>query len=430
MVACAYELFPLFLLLLATVPAAIIVTPLCSGLARAVAKRCPPARLAAAAAVAGAGLVLCSLQLLHYHSLTSPVSVELTDVSVARLGLSKGPRMGYQLFNPSLARFNGTLVVSVREGKPGNCPGATSFLFGRLYATWDSRALLASIPDAGLLSVSSSPLNVRRDLTDDTDDFLHTGVEDMRLIAGADGKSLYGTLVQGGQLHVTTLAPDLSEVVRVRVWPLARGVWRRDWMHLPFASAPASSPARLAFVRSLSPLSIVAVNPSTGHTTLIFAENRSSASVSGRLVGGTNFLPHPSDENKYFGLVLETEERSTILRVNIERSWTHVVEIERVAGGAWRVSAVSGRVSIPATMEERESGRVQRLHKAMSMVYERRGSTEHVLVGVGHMDCTAHVVRVKTSDLLSTLKRAAAATATAKMAPASAASSAASALGD
>eukprot|EP00727_Mastigamoeba_balamuthi_P010998 m51a1_g6520 hypothetical protein (403) ;mRNA; f:278640-280635 len=362
-------------------------------LARSRRQRAKLRPLASAVTALASLLLLVFLHLAYLHRLTVPSGIDF-EVRSSVLAMDRPSESGYYLFNPSLARYRGSLVLAIREGNLNNCPSFASWLDLRRFAKVDSRVLLARAPDSA--AALARPLHAQRTLTNDAEGVFYHGVDDPRVIVGPDNASLYATVVQNNRLFVSTFSDNLEETMRVKVVPQWPGAYpkQKNWMHVPRPQQRAGS---LLFVQWLNPLALAELDPATGHARLAFATNRTVDMPAG-LRGSTNFIPHPTIPGRYFAIAHEKEELYPPIVISFFKS--RMVEIEE-REGEWAVTGMSDPFALPSGAE---TTRVHRIHYPTSMVYESDADKATLMIGMGFMDCSAHIVHVRTADLLALIK--------------------------
>lgn len=261
----------------------------------------------------------------------------------------------------------------------------------------------------------------------------HRGYQDGRLFAlgrtlvnGTPAARVGITLAVHHYMHVGEFAvrvdaagachvAHVHEPVPVHLRGTPPNTKQKNWMHLPPYPNPATSTTtegtnnngndtndssndgteaqRPRFVQWINPLTVVALNTSTGVAETV-ARAPHSAAFSDSLRGSTNFLRHPREPHRLFALVHNRDESRALVVVPYYTS--AILEIHEHANGTYSLAAVSHNFRLPAASNATIS---HRIHFPMSLAYAD-SSMQDIDIAMGYMDCTAHIVTVRTEDFL------------------------------
>lgn len=178
------------------------------------------------------------------------------------------------------------------------------------------------------------------------------------------------------------------------------GAPEKNWMHIPY-QAPGDT--RLLFVNSLDPLEILATDPGTGTSTMLYSQQNGTGREywGHRLSGSTPFIATS-------GLLLAGDERAVFFGLAHARQdhpvfgfgfGTYVLYLARIAlldDGSWRLAVSDMFFNLP-TDESDESKRIN----FPTTVIETPERPDEFLVSLGEMDCTSHVVSLERAGVLS-----------------------------
>ncbi|KAG1657714.1 hypothetical protein FOA52_002518 [Chlamydomonas sp. UWO 241] len=361
------------------------------------------------------GLLLLSYVLLTYNrTIALPAHPLLTRLMMARLSFNnQAPTDGPYVcmsncfyWNPAVVFHRGHHLIAVRESTKSHCGGLKILqTAGVLLFRSAFNSVLVGTVDEFTPGVTEATLSWRVPNGQlPGDGKAHFGFEDPRWVVQGDDLFLLVHREMRDRptvflARVLQVEPSLELGPCVHLKSVHGDGWpEKNWMHIPH-QAPGD--ARLLFVNSLDPLEILATDPSTGKSSMVYAQNGTGRAYWGhRLSGSTPFIATS-------GLLLAGDERAAFFGLAHARQdhplfgfgfGAYVLYLARIAlldDGSWRLT-VGDMFNLPTD----ESDASKRINFPTTVIEtpERPGE---FLVSLGEMDCTSHVVSLEKSGVLS-----------------------------
>ena len=371
-------------------------------------------------------------------------------VRVQRVAFAAPQPAGYHRFNPAVVALGGgrAHVAALRESTLYNCAEAH-----HINVRSDNRVLVGASTTGPAGAYRLCTVYARPDLAAGS---AHRGYQDGRLfplgrarVAGGEVAARLGiTLAVYHSMHVGELAvrvdpagtchvAHLREPVPVHLRGTPIGTKQKNWMHIPPIGDSNSNGNNMSnddydddnnvfdvfdengsgneqrkqehlkqeqqlprFVQWINPLTVVALNTSTGEAEVV-ARAPHSAAFSDRLRGNTNFLRHPREPHRLFALVHYRDESRALVVVPYYTS--AVLEIREHPNGTYTLAGVSRHFRLPTADNATTA---HRIHFPMSLAYAD-ASMREIDIAMGYMDCTPHIVTVRTDDFIHAVESAA-----------------------
>ena len=361
------------------------------------------------------GVAIFCASMIHLESASAlsgvvPTKLEFPiEVKSVRLQDVKVPDE-FHHFNPSILRVDDGkhYIITLREGNFNNCPMKDEYPKINVFSF--NRVLVG----VGTSREGPFKLSFVIEKPYDENGGRLQGYEDARLIPmgrldkNGDATDDVGILVaHKNQLlffryNVRFDARGRSFFTKqgnesqVRLIDSREGEKQKNWMFIPPRDIKhVQETAR--FVQWINPLTVVEMN-SNGVAHVLYKAPYISC-IAPSVHGSTNFLREPDNPRKLFGLVHMRYDSYSFVAIPFYNS--AIVEIEESEDGQrYHIIGMSNDFRFPASNEVNKS---HRIHFPMSMMYTD-SKKDTVSISMGYMDCTAHIVTVKTSDFLKSIK--------------------------
>ena len=314
------------------------------------------------------------------------------DVQLLTL-LGKKPEKNYSFYNPSIiaSEEENQYFMAFREADFNFCPNR-----GNLTPPYYSRIHFGISDNPRGPAKYCSTFTTKNSTND-----LPNGPEDARFVyitpPGSKTPVLHMTFIHERNIHLAQVhynitnqscTAQVTNILDMWVNGTKKKSMQKNWMFIPYSTTPDGRPL---FAYKVNPLKVLAVNMTSGEGTVVSSQPQLGCVPIIR--GNTMFLQHPTKLNVFIGIVHEKESQ----RYNY---YSRVITIEEFKPQQFQLIGVSDRFGFP---EHNGDICMHNTHFTSSMMYADE-TKESVIIGMGYMDCTPHSVKVKTSDLLSSVK--------------------------
>jgi len=312
-------------------------------------------------------------------------------------------------FNPCIMRVDHGkhYLISVREGNFNNCPVKHGYPKINVFSF--NRVIIGAGPSREgpfkQTLVLEKPYNKDRGRLQGYEDgrFIPMG----HLDENGDAIDEIGILVvEKHQLYLFRYSlsfaangrcsmSKIGKEVHVRLLGARPSDKQKNWMFIPSLKTEGVHD-KPRFVQWINPLTVVELNTS-GIAREVYKAPFLSC-ITPRVHGSTNFLREPNNPRKLIGFVHLRYDTFSFVPIPYYNS--AVLEIEESEdGNEYHITRISKDFRFPSSDN---ANKTHRIHFPMSMMYTDK-SKQTVSISMGYMDCTSHIVTVKTADLLKVL---------------------------
>ena len=350
-------------------------------------------------------LALCFTVLIGFHLIYNQIvllnsTINHTSISYLRFphNSSTCSTADCYYWNPSILVTNGTKYVAVRESSRGFCGGASSIssVVNMITRPAISSCLIGTIEGNGEFSVMG---HIQGDIPNMGK--YHFGHEDPRWIIEQDSLYLLTTVEVSSVprlflTRVNSLQPNLTMGSPQRLYNPEKVTPNemKNWMHIPMrlTDKPQERVKHLLFAYSLDPLLLIWVDPETGHSEPFYKHEEHVHEIRQR--GSSAFIPTAAKDDEILAFIGLGHNQGGLKQLGLATYNTVVIRLVQNKDGDWKIYK-SHTFSFP-TASRHYAHRIQ----FATTITE---SNESILISLGDMDCTSHVVEYEKSEFLQWL---------------------------